>query len=96
MKNDNNIFSGDSMKYNAEVKISLKKGMLNPEASTIQRALALLGYGVEDTDTIKIIKFTVDEKNEELAKEEVEDMCQRLLCNPVIHDYEIKIALNNQ
>ena len=83
------------MKYNAEVKISLKKGMLNPEASTIQRALALLGYEVEDTDTIKIIKFTVDEKNEELAREEVEDMCQRLLCNPVIHDYEIKIAVGD-
>jgi len=81
------------MKYDAEVKISLKKGMLNPEASTIQRALALLGYKVEDTDTIKIIKFTVDEKNEELAREEVEDMCQRLLSNPVIHDYEIKISL---
>jgi len=81
------------MKYYAEVKISLKKGMLNPEASTIQRALALLGYKVEDTDTIKIIKFTVDEKNEELAMEEVDDMCQRLLSNPVIHDYEIKISL---
>lgn len=80
------------MKYDAEVKISLKKGMLNPEASTIQRALALLGYEVEDTNTIKIIKFTVDEKNEELARDEVEDMCQRLLCNPVIHDYEIKIT----
>ncbi|MEN4018069.1 MAG: phosphoribosylformylglycinamidine synthase subunit PurS [Methanobacterium sp.] len=80
------------MKYDAEVKISLKKGMLNPEASTIQRALALLGYKVEDTDTIKIIKFTVDEKNEELALEKTEDMCQRLLCNPVIHDYEIKIT----
>lgn len=84
------------MKYNAEVKISLKKGMLNPEASTIQRALALLGYKVEDTDTIKIIKFTVDEKNEELAREKTEDMCQRLLCNPVIHDYEIKISPYNQ
>jgi len=83
------------MKYDAEVKISLKKGMLNPEASTIQRALALLGYKVEDTDTIKIIKFTVDEKNEELAREEVEDMCQRLLSNPVIHDYEIKISCNS-
>lgn len=81
------------MKYYAEVKISLKKGMLNPEASTIQRALALLGYEVEDTNTIKIIKFTVDEKNEELAREEVDDMCQRLLSNPVIHDYEIKISL---
>jgi phosphoribosylformylglycinamidine synthase len=80
------------MKYDAEVKISLKKGMLNPEASTIQRALALLGYQVEGTDTIEIIKFNIDEENENLAKEEVDDMCQRLLCNPVIHDYEIKIT----
>ncbi len=83
------------MKYDAEVKISLKKGMLNPEASTIQRALALLGYDVEGTDTIKIIKFTLDEEDEKIAREEVDDMCQRLLCNPVIHDYEIKIIPNN-
>ncbi len=83
------------MKYNAEVKISLKKGMLNPEASTIERALALLGYEVEKTDTIEIIKFTINEKNEKLAREEVDDMCQRLLCNPVIHDYEIEITPDN-
>ena len=83
------------MKYNAEVKISLKKGMLNPEASTIERALALLGYEVEKTDTIEIIKFTIDEKNEKLAREEVDDMCQRLLCNPVIHDYKIEITPDN-
>lgn len=84
------------MKYDAEVKISLKKGMLNPEASTIQRALALLGYEVDGTDTIQIIKFTLNEKNEKLAREEVDDMCQRLLCNPVIHDYEIKITSLNE
>ncbi len=83
------------MKYDAEVKINLKKGMLNPEASTIERALALLGYDVEGTDTIEIIKFTIDEENEQLAKEEVDDMCQRLLCNPVIHDYEINITPSN-
>lgn len=79
------------MKYNVEVKISLKKGMLNPEASTIQRALALLGYNVHETDTIDIVKFSMDEDSEELVKNEVEDMCQRLLCNPVIHDYKIDI-----
>ncbi|RJS48965.1 MAG: phosphoribosylformylglycinamidine synthase [Methanobacterium sp.] len=79
------------MKYNVEVKISLKKGMLNPEASTIQRALALLGYNVHKTDTIDIVKFSMDEDSEELVKNEVEDMCQRLLCNPVIHDYKIDI-----
>jgi phosphoribosylformylglycinamidine synthase len=82
------------MKYNAEVKISLKKGMLNTEASTIQKALALLGYEVEGTDTIEIITFTIDEENEKLARDEVDDMCQRLLCNPVIHDYEIILTPN--
>ena len=79
------------MKFDIEVKISLKKGMLNPEASTIQRALALLGYNVEDTDTVEIIKFRIDEENDDIARKEVDDMCQRLLCNPVIHDYEIEI-----
>ena len=33
------------MMYDIEVKVSLKPGMLNPEATTIQRSLALLGYG---------------------------------------------------
>ena len=83
------------MKYDIEVKISLKKGMLNPEASTIQRALALLGYEVQDTDTIDIVKFTMDEENETVVEKEVEDMCQRLLCNPVIHDYQIDIKPQN-
>ncbi len=65
--------------------------MLNPESSTIERALDLLGYKVKNTDTIDIITFQIDEKNEEKVLEEVDDMCQRLLCNPVIHDYEITI-----
>ncbi len=83
------------MKYDVEVKISLKKGMLNPEASTIQRALALLGYEVQDTDTIDIVKFTMDEDTQDAVEKEVDDMCQRLLCNPVIHDYKIQIVPEN-
>ncbi|MDX9693892.1 MAG: phosphoribosylformylglycinamidine synthase subunit PurS [Methanothermobacter sp.] len=79
------------MKFNVEVRIKLKKGMLNPEAATIQRALALLGYEVENTNTIDIITFTMEEDNMKKVEEEVEDMCQRLLCNPVIHDYQITI-----
>ncbi len=80
-----------SMKYHAQVEISLKKGMLNPEASTIQRALALLDYQVEDTATIEIVKFTLEAGNPDVAREEVVQMCERLLCNPVIHDYQIQI-----
>jgi len=79
------------MKYHAQVEISLKKGMLNPEASTIQRALALLDYQVEDTATIEIVKFTLEAKDPDVVHEEVVQMCERLLCNPVIHDYQIQI-----
>ncbi|MGB7969612.1 MAG: phosphoribosylformylglycinamidine synthase subunit PurS [Methanobacterium sp.] len=80
------------MKYDAEVKISLKKGMLNPEAATIQRALALLDYKVENTATVDIIKFSIEGTDKGIVKEEVDEMCQRLLCNPVIHDYNITIS----
>ncbi len=79
------------MIFNVEVKISLKKGMLNPESSTIERALDLLGYKVQNTDTIDIVTFQMEEEDKDKVLEEVEDMCQRLLCNPVIHDYEINI-----
>ena len=45
--------------YDIEVKVSLKPGMLNPEATTIQRSLALLGYcnPIIHNYTIKIIKM---------------------------------------
>ncbi len=80
------------MKYNAEVKISLKKGMLNPEAATIERALALLKYQVENTSTIQIIKFSLEGDEKDNVHQEVDEMCQRLLCNPVIHNYQIEIT----
>ncbi|MEN6591848.1 MAG: phosphoribosylformylglycinamidine synthase subunit PurS [Methanobacterium sp.] len=80
------------MKYDAEVKISLKKGMLNPEAATIQRALALLKYQVENTETLQIIKFSIEGDSEDIVRQKVDEMCQKLLCNPVIHNYEIGIT----
>lgn len=80
------------MKYQIEVKTTLKKGMLNPEASTIEKALALLDYKVEDTKTIDIITFTMEAKDVKVAQTQVDEMCQKLLCNPVIHDYEITIT----
>ena len=80
------------MNYDVEVKVSLKKGMLNPEASTIEKALSLLNLEVKNTQTIDIIKFTIDADSEDVAYSQVDEMCQKLLCNPVIHDYEIVIC----
>ena len=44
------------MIFDIEVKVSLKEGMLNPEATTIERSLALLGYDVKNAKTVDIIK----------------------------------------
>ncbi|MCQ2977198.1 MAG: phosphoribosylformylglycinamidine synthase subunit PurS [archaeon] len=79
------------MMYNVKVDVSLKEGMLNPEASTIERSLALLGYEVKETKTSETITFEMEDENENSAREKVDDMCQKLLCNPIIHNYEITI-----
>ena len=79
------------MIFDIEVKISLKEGMLNPEATTIERSLDLLGYKTTNTQTLNIIKFQMEGDNKDTIKQNVVDMCERLLCNPVIHNYEITI-----
>ncbi len=78
--------------YKATVVIKLKKGVLNPEGMTIKRALNFLGYdNVKEVQTYKMIDIIIDEEDEEKVKEKVEEMCKKLLANPVIHDYEIEI-----
>ena len=83
------------MLFDIEVKISLKSGMLNPEASTIERSLALLGYEVKNAKTVDIIKFQMEGEDRESIRENVVDMCERLLCNPVIHNSKINVIPQN-
>ena len=80
------------MNYNVEVKTSLKKGMLKSEASTIEKALSLRNFEINNTKTINIIQFTLNADSKDEALSQVDEMCQKLLCNPVIHDYEINIC----
>jgi len=83
------------MLFDIEVKISLKSGMLNPEATTIERSLAFLDYEVKNAKTVDIIKFQMEGEDREVIRENVVDMCERLLCNPVIHNYKINVIPQN-
>ena len=47
---------------------------------------------LKNTQTIDIIKFAVEADSKDDAESQVDEMCQKLLCNPVIHDYEIVIC----
>ena len=78
--------------FRARVEIRLKKGISDPEGKNILKALHLLGFGdVKDVKMVKVIELFVNAGSEEDARAKADSMCQRLLTNPVIHDYEIGV-----
>ena len=78
--------------FEAKVTITLKKGVSDPEGANTLKALHLLGFdNVKTTKTIRTFDILIDGKDRDLVKKDVEKMCQRLLINPVIHNYEIEI-----
>ena len=78
--------------FEAKVTITLKKGVSDPEGANTLKALHLLGFDkVKDAKTIRTFDLLIEGKDKNMVKKDVEQMCQRLLTNPVIHNYEIKI-----
>ncbi len=76
----------------AEVKIELKEGVADPEGMNTKKTLKLLGWEVDKVETGKLFEIDLgDNFSKEEAREEVEEMCQKLLANPVIQTYDIKI-----
>lgn len=76
----------------ARIEIRLKKGVVDPEGKNIVKALNLLGFkNVKDVKTSKVVDIFIDRKDKENALKEVEEMCKKLLINPVVNDYSIKI-----
>ncbi|EHY0655612.1 phosphoribosylformylglycinamidine synthase subunit PurS [Campylobacter jejuni] len=74
------------------VKISLKNGVLDPQGKAVEKALHSLNFNsVKEVKIAKQIKISLDEKDEKLAKEQVKKMCEELLVNSVIEDYELII-----
>jgi phosphoribosylformylglycinamidine synthase len=79
--------------FEAKVTIGLKKGVSDPEGANTLKALKLLGFdNVVEAKTTRTIDLLIDSKNETDVKKSVEQMCQRLLTNPVVHTYEIKVV----
>ncbi len=78
--------------FEAKIKVDLKKGVSDPEGVNTLKALKLLGFeNVIEAKTTRTFELLIDGKNKESVKKDVEQMCQRLLTNPVIHSYEIMI-----
>jgi phosphoribosylformylglycinamidine synthase len=81
------------MPRKARVFVTLKRGVLDPQGSAVNRALHAMGYGeVEDVRLGKYIEVTLDEKAPEAdERKRLDEMCRRLLANTVIEDYRIEL-----
>ncbi len=76
----------------AKVFITLKKSILDPQGSTIKRALNSMGYPeVLDVRQGKVMEIKLENVGLEKAAQLVEEMCQKLLANPVIEEYTFEL-----
>ncbi|PSQ28649.1 phosphoribosylformylglycinamidine synthase [Halobacteriales archaeon SW_10_68_16] len=77
--------------YTATVTVRLKQGVLDPEAETTQQALQRLGFEVEDLRSADQFELDLAAADEGEARDRAEEMTERLLANPTIHDYEVAV-----
>jgi phosphoribosylformylglycinamidine synthase subunit PurS len=79
--------------YAARVEVSHRPGIADPAGATVERALPALGYtNVAQVHIGKVIRLVVDAADADAAQRQVEEMCERLLANPVIESYEVSVS----
>jgi phosphoribosylformylglycinamidine synthase len=82
-----------SVRYKVRIDVTHLPGVLDPAGATVERALPALGYdNVSEVSIAKTIRLVVDAPSEADARAQVDDMCHRLLANPVIERYTVQIA----
>ena len=78
------------MTITVKITISLKEGMLDPEARAVQHALANLGFKTASLSTARVFNIGIDTDTAGEAVTIATEMCDRLLANPVIHSYTVE------
>jgi len=79
------------MRYRAKVEVGLKPGHSDPEGETTGQALIELKYPVKSVGVSKVYEIVLEAKSLSEAKRLVDEMCRRLLANPVKDNYRFDI-----
>jgi len=76
----------------AIVYVKLKDGVLDPQGSTIRRALENMGYrGIKDVRSGKVFEIAFEQDQGKKPEELIDEICRKLLTNPVIEKYNFEI-----
>ena len=78
--------------YSVEVRVTPRRGILDPQGKAVGGALASLGFGgVKEVHVGRLIVFTLAADSAEDARGRVDAMCRQLLANPVTEDYDVRV-----
>ena len=77
--------------YTATVTVRLKQGVLDPEAETTRKALERLGFDLDALRSADRFEVDLDAEDADAAAERADEMAERLLANPTIHDYDVEV-----
>jgi phosphoribosylformylglycinamidine synthase len=81
------------LRFEARVEITHLPGIADPQGATVERSLPALGYdNVTQVRVGKSIRLVLDAPDEAAARAQVDEMCHRLLANPVIEAFEIELT----
>jgi len=73
--------------------VTLRPSILDPQGKAVEHAIESLGVGpVSQVRIGKYVEFLVDEQEEDAARRATEDVCRRLLANPVMEDYSYELT----
>lgn len=77
----------------ANIYVTLKDGVLDPQGEAVKKSLYVLDY--QDVGEVRIGKFIevwLDSTDRDKAKQELEEMSDKLLANPVIENFRVEIV----
>jgi phosphoribosylformylglycinamidine synthase len=73
------------------VLVRPKQGILDPQGEAVGSSLRRLGFAVADARVGRLVDVEIDGDDPAAAREQLEQMCEQLLANPLIESYEIEL-----
>jgi phosphoribosylformylglycinamidine synthase len=74
------------------VLVRPKPGILDPQGQAVESSLRHLGFDVEDARVGRLVDVELATEDRDEALAQLEQMCERLLTNPLIESYSIALA----
>ena len=71
------------------ITVTLKKDVLDPQGKVIQNTLTNIGLNLKNIRQGKYFEIEVQEKKQDKAEKNINEMCKKLLVNLIIEDYKI-------